>query len=157
MGIKGKAAAGLSLYLLLWLLMLTAFAGIIALAAGIFMAIALGLGPMPAAFIVGGILIGIVVLAVLIAFVVLKPSRGSEAKHLRRDPETVLEQQLRPWLGDKVTNWTQANSGLVVAGALAAGVTLGVSPRLRSALYGAVAPLLTRQTLRAIQRFSDND
>lgn len=156
MNAKAILAKAFSLNVLIWLGMLTAFAGLLCCAAGVYMLLAEQFTPAEAALITGGGLIGLVVLLLVIVLIASAGGKKSKAKQLRRNPDNMLEQQLRPVIGDQATNWAKRNTGLAVVGALSAGVILTASPRIRSLLMGAAGPLATRKAIQALQDLSDN-
>lgn len=158
MGIKAKMATAVIAHTALWLAMLVALAGILFCAWGIYQLLAAtALGGGVAALIVGVLLIGLVVLVARIAVARQNPSRQAavETDKPREPADNMLEQQLRPVLGNRATDWTRQNTGVAVAGAVTIGLVLAASPRLRSFLVGAVGPLATRKAMQAAQRFMD--
>lgn len=155
MNVRSKIAAAVSLHMMAWLAMLIALAGIVFLALGVFWLIAAPLGAGIAALIVGGGLLGLILVAAVTGLIVVKTrdkARRSEAE--RNAPDERVEEQLRSMIGDRATEWTKANTGMAVVGALSAGVLVGASPGLRRLIYDAARPFLSRQTM---QDLSDDD
>lgn len=157
MAIREKLIKAMSLNVVLWLAMLTAFTGLLACAGGVYLILAERFAQPEALMITGGGLLAIVALVVLFALLVTSGKKASEAKKMRRNPDNILEHQLRPVLGDQATNWVKHNTGITVVGALSAGVLLAASPRLRSLIVGAASPMITRKAIQALQEWSDDD
>lgn len=156
MNAKATLAKALSLNAVIWLAMLLAFTGLLFCAAGVYMLLGQSFGQTIAALITGGGLIALVAILLLLVLIVTSGKKKSKAKAIRRNPDNLLEQQLRPMIGDQATNWAKRNTGVAVVGALSAGVLLAASPRLRSLLLGAAGPLATRKAIQALQDLSDN-
>jgi len=158
LNIKGKIAAAYTGHLLAWLMVLVLLAGLLFCAWGVYLLLAAtAVGPAGAALIVGGGLMGLVLLVGLIVFLSTRSSTPSKAQQLRQNPDNMLEQQIRPILGDKATNWAKQNTGITLVGALSAGVLIAANPRLRKLMYDTARPLVARKAFQALQSFSDND
>lgn len=159
MDVKSKIAAAVSLHMIAWLAMLIALAGIVFLALGVFWFIAPPLGAGAAALIVGGGLLGLVLICAVIGLIVAK-ARGRARKARKaashHGTDHRIEEQLRPVVGDRATEWAKANSGIAVVGALSAGVLLAASPSMRRLIYDAARPLIARKALQAMQGISDH-
>lgn len=155
MNAQAILAKAFSLNVVIWLGMLTAFAGLLCCAAGVYMLLAAQFTPAEAALMTGGGLIGLVVLLLVVVLIANAGGKQRKAKQTRRNPDNLLEQQLRPVLGDQATNWAKRNTGVTVVGALSAGVLLAASPRIRSLLMGAAGPLATRKAIEALQDFTN--
>lgn len=149
--------AAYGLHMLAWLAMLIALAGVIFCAAGVYLAVAPALGAMPAAFVTGGSLLALLAAGLLVTMLAQSVAKHRQVKETRRNTDSILEQQIRPVIGDRATQWTKDNPGLAMVGALSAGVILAASPRLRSTLLNTAGPLLTRKTIRAVEKFTDPD
>lgn len=145
----------MSLHMIAWLFMLIALAGIVFLALGVFWLIAPSLGPGLAALIVGGGLLGVIVLLVLFGVIIASARGKAKKKMAQRTPDNRIEEQLRPMIGDRATEWAKANTGLTVVGALSAGVLIAASPSMRRLIYDAARPLIARKALQAMQGLSD--
>lgn len=156
MGIKAKLIQVLSLNVVLWLLMLTAFTGLLFCTAGVYMLLAARIGEVAAALITGGSLFALVALLLLFALLLERSGKRSKAMKIRDNPDNLLEHQMRPVVGDQVTDWAKRHTGIAVVGALSAGVLLASSPGLRSTLLRATGPILTRKAVQTLQQFSDN-
>lgn len=158
MNIKGKVVAAYMGHLLAWLGVLLLLAGLVFCAWGVYLLLAdTALGPAYAALVVGGGLIGIILLLGLIVALSQRSRKPSKAQQLRQNPDTLLEQQVRPVLGDRATDWAKQNTGIAVVGALSAGVLIAASPGLRKLIYASARPVLARKTFQALQGFSDDD
>lgn len=158
MGIKGKAIAAYAGHLLAWLGVLLLLAGLVFCAWGIYLLLGdTTLGPAYAALVVGGGLIGIIVLLGLVVVLSQRTRTPSTAQQLRQSPDTLLEHQIRPMLGNRATDWTKQNTGIAVVGALSAGVLIAASPGLRKLIYSSARPVVARKAFQALQGFSDDD
>lgn len=158
MSIKSKIAAAYTGHLLAWLGILLLLAGLLFCAWGIYLLLAgTALGPAYAALVVGSGLISIILLLGLILALSQRTSKPSKAQQLREHPDTMLEQQIRPVLGDRATDWAKQNTGIAVVGALSAGVLIAASPELRKLIYSSARPVVARKAFQALQGLSDDD
>lgn len=170
MAIQAKATRAvsqvMSLNMLMWLAMLTLFAAILALATAMYMALASVLAPGLAALFTGLALLGVFILLAIGIGLGLrqatqsadkpeKPVEKPVKKPAEARADNTVEQNLRPVIGDRATEWTRDNTGLAVVGALSAGVLLAASPRLRHLLVRAAGPIVTRKAIRAVQDFTE--
>lgn len=154
MSIKSKIATAYALNLMAWLAMLTVLVGLVFVAAGIAMLLAPLIGPAIAALIVGGGLIVLIGLVMAIAWLANRPQhKPGHAPVPQRTPDTMVENQLRPVLGDRATDWVKSNSTITLVGALSAGVIIAASPGLRRLVYEAGKPIIARKALRSMQDF----
>ncbi|WP_353224888.1 hypothetical protein [Salinisphaera hydrothermalis] len=152
---KSKIATAVSLHMMAWLAMLIALAGIVFLALGVFWLIAPPLGAGVAALIVGGGLLGLILVCTLVAVIVGRLRARSKRLAPHRSTDNRIEEQLRPVIGDRATEWAKANSGIAVVGALSAGVIIAASPSMRRLVYDAARPIIARKALQAMQGFVD--
>ncbi|MES1930748.1 hypothetical protein SADO_15909 [Salinisphaera dokdonensis CL-ES53] len=157
MGIKEKLIKVMSLNVVLWMLMLLVLSGLLLCAGGVYLLLAAQMSQVQALLITGGGLIAIVALLLLVAVLASASpkQKPEEKKNVEHSTDNVIEQQLRPLLGNQTTDWAKRNSGIVTIGALTAGVLIAASPRLRAGLMGAAGPLATRQAMKYIDRLSD--
>lgn len=155
MSLKSKIAAAVSLHMIAWLAMLIALAGIVFLALGVFWLIAPPLGPGVAALIVGGGLLGLILVCTLVGVIIGRLRARSKRLAPHRSTDNRIEEQLRPVIGDRATEWAKANSGIAVVGALSAGVIIAASPSMRRLVYDAARPIIARKALQAMQGFVD--
>ncbi|MES1955322.1 hypothetical protein SAHY_12114 [Salinisphaera hydrothermalis EPR70] len=155
MSVKSKIATAVSLHMMAWLAMLIALAGIVFLALGVFWLIAPPLGAGVAALIVGGGLLGLILVCTLVAVIVGRLRARSKRLAPHRSTDNRIEEQLRPVIGDRATEWAKANSGIAVVGALSAGVIIAASPSMRRLVYDAARPIIARKALQAMQGFVD--
>ncbi|MES1925791.1 hypothetical protein [Salinisphaera sp. T31B1] len=158
---KATLAKVFSLNVIIWMAMLTFFAGLMFCAVGVYMLLAERLGATQASLLTGGGLIAIVALALIVVLIASssggkKKKKASASKNATHEPDNMIEQQLRPVLGDRATNWAKQNTGLAVVGALSAGVILAASPRFRSLLIGAAGPLATRRIMQTFNDLTDS-
>ncbi|MES1936540.1 hypothetical protein [Salinisphaera hydrothermalis] len=152
---KSKIAAAVSLHMMAWLAMLIALAGIVFLALGVFWLIAPPLGAGVAALIVGGGLLGLILVCTLVAVIVGRLRARSKRLAPHRSTDNRIEEQLRPVIGDRATEWAKANSGIAVVGALSAGVIIAASPSMRRLVYDAARPIIARKALQAMQGLTE--
>ncbi|KEZ77384.1 hypothetical protein C41B8_10158 [Salinisphaera hydrothermalis C41B8] len=138
-----------------WLAMLIALAGIVFLALGVFWLIAPPLGAGVAALIVGGGLLGLILVCTLVAVIVGRLRARSKRLAPHRSTDNRIEEQLRPVIGDRATEWAKANSGIAVVGALSAGVIIAASPSMRRLVYDAARPIIARKALQAMQGLTE--
>lgn len=159
MSVKSKIAAAMSLHMIAWLAMLIALAGIVFLALGVFWLIAPPLGAGVAALVVGGGLLGLILVLTLCAVIISRLRARSRSKQVagHRGTDNRIEEQLRPVIGDRATEWAKANSGIAVVGALSAGVIIAASPSMRRLVYDAARPLIARKVLQVMQGLSDSE
>lgn len=158
MSIKGKAVAAYAGHLLVWLSLLLLLTGLVFCAWGVYLLLAdTTLGPAYAALVVGGGLIGIIVLLGLILMLSQRSATPNKAPPQRQTPDALLEQQIRPIIGDSATNWTKQNPGIAVVGALSAGIVIAASPGLRKRLYASARPVVSRKVFEALQGLSDDE
>ncbi|MGB7755680.1 MAG: hypothetical protein WBL23_06420 [Salinisphaera sp.] len=157
MSVKSKVAAAVSLHMMAWLAMLIALAGIVFLALGVFWLIAPPLGPGIAALIVGGGLLGLILVMTLFGLLIAKTRGKAKRVVAHRSPDNRIEEQLRPVIGDRATEWAKANTGITVVGALSAGVLLAASPSMRRLIYDAARPLIARKALQVMQGLGGSD
>ncbi|WP_037337453.1 hypothetical protein [Salinisphaera hydrothermalis] len=155
MSVKSKIAAAVSLHMMAWLAMLIALAGIVFLALGVFWLIAPPLGAGVAALIVGGGLLGLILVCTLVAVIVGRLRARSKRLAPHRSTDNRIEEQLRPVIGDRATEWAKANSGIAVVGALSAGVIIAASPSMRRLVYDAARPIIARKALQAMQGLTE--
>lgn len=154
MNLRAKAAGALAAHMLFWLLMLLALAGVLALAAALYLAID-GLIPRAgaAAATGGALLILVGVLAFGIYRCVRPPAPAPAATEQSAETKS-LDDEIRPLIGDRAADWTRDNTGTAMIAALAAGVVVAASPRLRNTLFRAVEAPLRRQAARIISRYT---
>ncbi len=145
----------MSLNVLMWLTMLTFFAALLSCAAAAYLAMATTLAPWLAALLTGLGLVGVFILLVLLIKAALRPPAQEATEEKTPRIDNAVEHNLRPVIGDRATNWTRDNSGMAVVGALAAGVILTASPKLRHFVVRAAGPIFTRKIIRAVQDFTD--
>ena len=156
MNIKGTVAQALSLNVLIWLTMLTLFAGLMACAASAYLAMAPVVTPALAALYTGlGLLVVFVLWLLVIQRILRTAPKPTVDTSESRDSGT-LEHNLRPVLGDRATDWTRDNAGLAVVGALALGTVIAASPSTRRFVVRAAGPIFTRKLIRSVQDFTDN-
>ncbi|AWN14350.1 hypothetical protein [Salinisphaera sp. LB1] len=155
MSLKRKIAAAVSLHMLAWLAMLIALAGIVFLALGVFWLIAPPLGPGIAALVVGGGLLGLILVITLFGLLIARARRRTKAAAVQRSPDSRIEEELRPVIGDRATAWAKANPGITMVGALSAGVVLAASPGMRRVIYDAARPVITRKVMQVMQDLVD--
>ncbi len=145
----------MSLNMLMWLTMLTFFAGLLACAAAAYLGMASALAPWLAALLTGLGLIGVfILLALLIKRALRPPAQEPKPEKVPR-VDNAVEQNLRPVIGDRATDWTRDHSGMAIVGALAAGAILTASPKLRHFVVRAAGPIFTRKIINAVQDFTD--
>lgn len=155
MDIRSKVAAAMAFHMVMWLAMLSLFAGLIGCAAAVYLAVAAVLPEALAALFAGLSLIGVFLILALVVGAAVRPShRNKRAEHQPR-VDNAVEQNLRPVIGDRATNWTKDHTGMAIVGALAAGTILTASPSLRHFLVRAAGPIVTRKAIRAVQDFTD--
>lgn len=158
MDIQAKAAHTVSLVMslnmLMWLTMLTFFASVLSLAAAIYLAIAAVLGPALAALFAGLALLGVFIVLAVVIRMALRPAPKSTEKEREPRIDNAVEHNLRPIIGNRATDWTRDHTGAAIVGALAAGVILTASPKLRHFMVRAAGPILTRKAISAVQDFS---
>lgn len=146
----------MSLNMLMWLTMLTLFAAILYLAAAVYMAIAMALGPPLAALLTGLSLLGVFILLVAVIVLALRQPDKTVAETAKPRVDNAVEHNLRPLIGNRATDWTRDNTGIAITGALAAGVLLAASPRLRHFVVRSAGPIITRKIIRSVQEFTDH-
>ena len=158
MSIKGRITRVVSLHYVLWFLMFMALVAMTFMAWGGYLVLAQHVSQAAAAFITGGCVIGAMGVVGFLAWLFLRP-KNPPVRHLTPDenperhisqPEAFIEQQLRPYVGERTTRWVQRNPGLLTVGALSAGIVLAASPRLRSTLTTVAKPILIRKGLSAL-------
>ncbi len=158
MSIKGRITRAVSLHYVLWFLMFMALVAMTFTAWGAYLVLAEHVTQAAAAFITGGGVVGAMLIVVFIAWLCLRPKNppiqqlatdDSPERHMSQ-PEAFIEQQLRPYIGDRATRWVQQNPGLLTVGALSTGVILAASPGLRRTLTLAAKPILIRKGMSAL-------
>lgn len=157
MNLKKIILAVTSLHMLAWLAMLVTLAGIIFLAVGVFGLLATVLPLWASALIIGGALLILVLLAILASVLLAsRKRRKPPAAVPPRSTDQRIEDELSSIAGERATQWTKDNTGMAIAGALAAGVFLAANPRLRHTVYDAVRPLIRRKVQEAVRRASED-
>ncbi|HET7315095.1 hypothetical protein [Salinisphaera sp.] len=154
---KNKIAAAVSLHLIAWLAILVVLTGIVFLALGVFWLIAAPLGAGFSALIVGGGLLGLTLILGLVGLIIAKARSKAKKGASHRSTDNQIEEQLRPFIGDRATEWAKANTGIAVVGALSAGVLVAASPSMRRLIYDAARPLVARKALQAMQGLAERD
>lgn len=149
----------MSLNMLMWLTMLTLFAGLLCLAAAMYLALAAVLAPALAALFTGLALLGVCLLLVIGIRLALraaaKPAAQPPQPRAGTPTDNAIEHGLRPVIGNRATDWTRDNTDMAIAGALAAGVIVAASPELRHAVARAAGSIVNRRIGRAIQALAD--
>lgn len=150
MNLRGKLSSFFSLQALIWLAMFTGLAALLCAAAAAWLAMAPRVGASLAALYTA---IGLLVVAVLLGWAVKK------ATEEKTDPEQeeAPEKQLEPLIGARAAEWTRRNPGLVMAGAVAAGMVIAASPGARRFLGRAAGPVLTRKAVETYQEIFGPD
>jgi len=156
MNIRASLSSLFSLNALVWLAMLTGLAAILSLAGAAWFAMAPALGTPLASLFTG---LGLLVMALLLLVAVHRathpPQQTAPAPREVSSGEARLEDNLRPLVGERATQWTREHTGAVVVGALAAGVLLAASPGARKLVTRTAGPMLTRKAMAAYKDFSD--
>jgi len=141
----------------MWLIMLLLFAGLLGCATAIYMALVI-IWPHAVAMLVASLVL-LVVCAVLALCIrhALRPSQPAQSQPPPRgsDIDQAIEDNIRPIMGSRVTDWTRQNTELAIFGAVAAGLVLGASPRLRRIIMRASEPVLGRAFSRAVKDITD--
>tara|TARA_R110001606_G_scaffold238009_2_gene386057 strand:- start:32718 stop:33179 length:462 start_codon:yes stop_codon:yes gene_type:complete len=152
MNLRGKLSSLFSLHALVWLTMLTGLAALLCIASAAWLAMAPHVGAPLAALYTG---VGLLVVAVLLGWAVkgltAKPDATSVSSPRN---EQHIEQNLTPLIGERAAEWTQRNAGVVMIGAVAAGVLIAASPGTRRFLTRAAGPVVTRKVIEAYQKAS---
>lgn len=157
MNIKATLTQVISLNVLIWLAMLTLFAGLLACAAAAYLAMVQVLAPTFAALYTGLGLIGVFLLLVIL----LRRALAAQPKPPDAQPglprvDSTIEHNLRPVIGNRATDWTRDNTAMAIVGALAAGTIIAASPQVRHFVVRAIGPIFTRKIIRSVQEFTDN-
>lgn len=153
MNLRAKAAGALAAHMLFWLLMLLAFAGVLALAAALYLALGELIGRAGAAAATGGALL---ILVAVIGFGVCRGVRSPAIRETEKPaaPKS-LDDEIRPIVGDRAADWTREHTGTAAVAALAAGIVVAASPGLRGMFFRVVEIPLRRQAARIISRYTD--
>lgn len=156
MNIRASLSSLFSLNALVWLAMLTGLAAILCLAGGAWFAMAPALGAPLASLFTG---LGLLVMALLLLTAVHRathpPRQTAPAHDDAGRGEARIEDNLRPLIGERATQWTREHTGAVVVGALATGILLAASPGARKLLTRTAGPMLTRKAMETYKDFSD--
>lgn len=158
MNIRGKLAAALSLNMLMWLIMLLLFAGLLGCAAALDMALAIIWPPAVAMLVASLALLAVCTTLALCLKHALRPSQPApQSQPPSREPDIdqVIEDHIRPVMGDRAADWTRQHTELAIFGAVATGLVLGASPRLRRIVMRATEPVLGRAFSRAVKDMTD--
>lgn len=142
----------MSLNMLMWLTMLTLFAGLLCVAAAIYMALATVVPAALAALIAGLVLIAV---CAALAAAISRAVRGATAPAAETTTassgETNADTGVSAVVGRRADEWVHDHSDLALAGALAAGVALAASPRLRHYVARTAGPLVARKVSRTVR------
>lgn len=161
MGIYARASRAvsgmMSLNVLIWLTMLTLFAGLLALAAAAYLALAAVLPPAIAALLAGAALL---LTGLILALVTWRLTRqphsqtaatSSDATTQAADASASPQQHATR----SVVGHARNNPDIAIAAGLAAGVALTVSPALRGFVVRTAGPVAARFVGRAVRRMTD--
>lgn len=150
----------MGLNMLMWLTMLTLFAGLLCIAAAIYLALAVVVPAALAALIAGLVLLGIcAALAIAIsramrrATAVPAAATGTAGSGDTTDHST---DNISAAVGQRAGEWTREHSDIALAGAFAAGIALAVSPRLRAYAARTAGPLLARKLSHLVRDFTNH-
>lgn len=155
MNLRGKISSLFSLNALVWLTMLTSLAALLCVASAAWLAMAPHVGAALAALYTG---VGLLVVAVLLGWAVKSLTAKQDAPaESAAQSEPRLEQSLTPLIGARAADWTQRHAGVVMVGAIAAGVLIAASPGTRRFLTRAVGPVVTRKALEMYQDMTGPD
>lgn len=159
MSIRTKATEAvtllMSLNVLMWLTMLTCFAGELFLAGAIYLAVAAVLAPALAALIAGIALLLLFGLQVaLIRWATRPPPTKTEVQPAEMPTDNTPAHTPGLTSGKGLIDWSRNNADVATAGAVVAGVALVVSPGLRHLVVRAAGPIVIRKCTRLLRDFT---
>lgn len=144
----------MSLNMALWLIMLLLLAGLLCCAGAIYLALAAVWPQALAALVAGVVLLGVCTTLALAAWLAVRRRPEPQPAAQESDNSQPVEGSVRAVVGDQAINWARDNTGLAIAGAVAAGAVLGASPGLRRSIMRISRPVAQRAFEQAVKQKS---